>query len=104
MNEYYSIFFSFAGALIIILLAIIGFFLRQQISVIQILTDTVNALKTSMEIVHVNEENLKTSCGLKHAVLDRRLDSHSVRLDKIDISVAQLEAYIAPNKRKSRPN
>jgi hypothetical protein len=104
MNEYYSVFFSFAGTLIVLLLAIIGFFLRQQITVIQILTDTVNALKTSMEVVHVNEENLRSSCALKHAVVDRRLDSHGVRLDKSDITVAQLEAIIAPNKRKSRAN
>jgi hypothetical protein len=69
-----NIIFSISGFLIVMLLGIIGFFLSRQITVIEGLIDSVNALKLSLELVKNNEINFRGNCADRHNLINKRLD------------------------------
>lgn len=64
---------SIAGVLIVILLGIIGFFLRRQITVIECLTESVNELKINQQLISNNESNFNMNCINRHVIIDKRL-------------------------------
>ena len=70
---------SVSGALVILLLAIIGYFMRKQIAVTEGLTASVNALNTTVQVMRNNESNMLLNCSSRHSVVDRRFDAHSER-------------------------
>ncbi len=82
---------SISGILIVMLLGIIGFFLKKQITVVECLTDSVNALNVSMELVRNNESNFRLTCGLRHTNIDKTMDNHKARLDKHANEIALLQ-------------
>ncbi len=70
-----NIFISISGILIVMLLGIIGFFLKRQITVIESLTESVNALKISQEIGRANDNNIRVNCMDRHNIINKRLDN-----------------------------
>jgi len=79
--EYYSYLISGTSTILLVFLAIIGFFLRKQITAIQLLTDSVNELNTFSKILQTNQANFSTGCNYKHGILDKRLEDHSKNID-----------------------
>jgi len=80
------------GFIITSLMAIIGFFLKQQIKVINTLTDSVNSLQRTVAVLENKTENSMLNCGYKHTQIDARLNNHAERLDTIDKDVAVLKS------------
>jgi len=70
-----NLIYSFSGFLIIMLLGIIGFFLKRQITVIESLIDSVNALKLSLELVKNNEVNFRGNCLERHSLINQKFES-----------------------------
>lgn len=62
-----------SGSLILVLLALVGFFLRQQVIVSQNLTEAVNELTIAINVIQSQEKD-------RHPVHERRLNEHSSRI------------------------
>ncbi len=81
---------SISGALILILLGIIGYFLKQQINASNALTNAVNGLNT-------NVIELQTLQDERHPVTERRLNAHAERLDCMEKKIVRIETKLNIN-------
>ena len=90
--ETYQFVLSMSGAIISLLLLILGFFIRLQIIATKSLTNSVNSLVTSVEVLKTQQDNNDRGCITKHAVVDRRLDSHSEKINDHEKRLTRLEA------------
>lgn len=94
-----------AGVVISALFAVIIYFIRSQDStrknemaklnsIVETLVDTVNSLRTIVEVVKSRQMGDGEFCHMKHDVIDKRLNEHSKRLDTIDNRVTRVETKI----------
>jgi hypothetical protein len=65
------------------LLGIIGFFLKRQITVIEGLIDSVNSLKLALELVKNNELNFRGNCVERHNLINQRFESFGKLIETI---------------------
>lgn len=97
-----NFFFSIAGVIIVMLIGIIGYFLKQWFESISkrwiestsALTEAVNQLKTAVALLQLNQGNADKSCVLKHEVIDKRLNDHSKRLNDHDKELSRIDTLI----------
>jgi len=81
-----NLIYSISGFLIIMLLGIIGFFLNRQITVIESLIESVNALKLSLELVKNNEVNFRGNCVERHSLINQRFESFEKLVESLQKS------------------
>ena len=91
-SEIYKLLLSIAGALIVFLLGIIGFFLQKHIKVIELLVSAVNDLNVTVKLLQNDQENAATNCSTTHQVIATRLNAHSAKLQEHDISITRLKS------------
>ena len=82
---------SLAGSTIVALLTVIGYFLRRQIKATEILSDLVATLNTSVELLKNNQGNFSANCSFRHDVIDKRLNSHSDKINQHEKEIAVLQ-------------
>ena len=87
---------SIAGAIIILLLGVNGYFMKKWIESTEALTNSVNALKTAVALLKSENGNNEKFCKSRHDVIDKRLNAHSEKLNEHSESIAELRT-IAPN-------
>lgn len=91
-----------AGFIISALFAVVIYFVKNQdasrktemekiTSIIETLTETVNSLKTIVEVIKSRQSGDGEFCHMKHTVIDNRLNDHSKRLDLFDNRVTKIE-------------
>lgn len=80
-----------SGIVISLLLAIVGYFLKQQGEAATALTDAVNQLKTAVEVLQMQGQE-------KHPVIERRLNEHGNRIDDHDRRLVKLETIHEKSK------
>jgi len=90
-SETYQFVLAVVGPIMVLLLAIIGFFLRQQVTATKMLTDTVNILNTSVEVLRNNHSNFSVTDNERHSIVNRRLDSHSEKINDHEKRIIKLE-------------
>ena len=73
-----------------LLLAILGFFLRQQIIVTKELTTSVNSLVKTVAVLENKSENVVK----ENLTTIKRLDAHAMRLDQHEKAIAIIEVKI----------
>jgi beta-lactamase regulating signal transducer with metallopeptidase domain len=73
-----------AGSVITLLLLIVSYFLSKQIKVQESLTKAVNSLTTAVTV-------LESQQAERHPVIQRRLNIHGQRLDKLDNRITKIE-------------
>lgn len=73
-----------SGSLILVLLAVVGFFLRQQVTVSQNLTNAVNELTVAINVIQSQEKD-------RHPVHERRLNEHSTRITNHENRIRVIE-------------
>jgi hypothetical protein len=94
-----------AGAVISALFAVIIYFIKSQDSVrkgemvklnniVETLVDTVNSLRTIVEVVKSRQLGDGEFCHMKHDVIDKRLNEHAKRIDALDNKVTRLETKL----------
>ena len=94
-----------AGAIISALFAVIIYFIKSQDSVrknemvklnniVETLVDTVNSLRTIVEVVKSRQLGDGEFCHMKHDVIDKRLNEHAKRIDALDNKVTRLETKL----------
>lgn len=77
-----------AAGLIMVLLAVVAYFLRKQISISETLTAAVNNLTTAVTVLESQNKD-------RHPVITKRLDDHARRLDCHDKQIAVIETKIS---------
>ena len=82
-----------AGGIIIMLLGVVAYFLKRQITVSEILTKAVNNLTTAVTVLESQNKD-------RHPVIERRLNTHAKRLDEHDIRSARIETTCTHNHQK----
>ncbi|MDH5524538.1 MAG: hypothetical protein OEY01_11180 [Desulfobulbaceae bacterium] len=82
------------GSLMSILLFIIGYFLKMQITVIEELTVSVNILSRTVAVLENKTENSMLNCDIKHNTIDSRLKRHGERLDVNEKEIAILKEKV----------
>lgn len=80
------------GGLITLALGIIGYFLKRQIAVIDVLNNSINALTRTVAVLENKSENSFLNCGYKHNIIDARLNSHAKSIDILEKDVAVLKS------------
>lgn len=83
-----------AGSLIVLLLGVIGYFLRRQIKATEILSDLVAILNTSVELLKNNQSNFTTNCFSRHQVIDNRLNQHSEKINRHETEIGILRSKL----------
>lgn len=86
--------FWIASVIITILIAIVGFFLTQQFRLLKTVAETVNNLKTIVEVIKSRQLGDGEFCRLKHHVIDKRLQEHGKRLDEDEVEIARIQERI----------
>lgn len=82
-----------SGSIILIMLAIVGYFIDRQIEASKALSDAVSALK-----IVVN--TLKTQCDIQNPVFERRLNEHSRVIDDHGDRLTIIETEIKIHNKK----
>lgn len=80
-----------SGAMISMLLVIVGFFMAQQFKVIKTLQGTVNELAEVVAVIKNKQTWDRESCIFKHKAIDKKLEDHDKRLDKNENRITRLE-------------
>lgn len=88
------IFLTVAGAIIMVLLSAIAYFMKKWIESTDALTCSVNELKTAFALMQSNVSNADRSCSLKHTVVDKRLDEHSRKINWHEKEITRLGSIV----------
>lgn len=80
-----------AGAIIILLLGVIGFFLKMIVKVINSLEETVNRLIKTVAVIETTQQLNGSGCVDKHSVITTRLNDHAKRLNDHGEEIARLK-------------
>ena len=83
-----------AGVIITGLLVVIGYFLKRQIKAIETLSDLVSTLNTSAELLKNNQGNFSINCNTRHGLIDKRLNSHSFKIQKHEKELGIIQSKI----------
>ncbi len=83
---------TIAWPIIILLLGVIGFFLKQLIREIKEMNISIGKLTTVTKVQEKDFSNLKEGCYQKHIIVDNRLNEHAKRLDDHDRNIAVLKS------------
>ncbi len=89
-----------SGILISVLLAVVGYFLRQQGDASKALTDAVNKLRTAVEV-------LQMQGTLKYPVIDNSLKEHGQKIEDHENRITKIETWhekVSRNERKRPAN
>lgn len=82
---------TIAWPIIIFLLGVIGFFLKQLIKEIKEMNISIGSLTTDYKVQQNDFSNLKDGCSQRHKIVDNRLKEHGDRLDDHDKKIVRLE-------------
>jgi len=85
-----KIILSLAGSLILLLLGVIGYFLKQQIGASNALTEAVNLLNANVMVLQSQQDD-------SHPRIERRLNNHADRLDNQDKRIVRVETKLNIN-------
>lgn len=73
-----------AGSVIVLLLGVVAYFLRKQIEVSETLVIVVNNLTTTVKLIEKEQSE-------RDPRTEKRLNEHSVKLNKHELQIARLE-------------
>ena len=82
---------ALAGALIVILLGIIGFWIQKWIKSTDALTEAISELRVLLATTQGSVESLKQNCSSQCALVDNRLNSHSRSIQEHTLDIALLK-------------
>jgi len=108
---------SVIGALILILLSIIGYFVKtwiestskqwesaskQWIESTSALTRAVHELKTTVAVITSNQGNSDKACSTTHQLINTRLNAHSERINQHGEAIIELQTITETARKKHR--
>ena len=84
MEDVLTMVLSVSGAVIMILLGLIGFFLRNLYTTIKTLESTVNSLVMFMEVEKMQTSISGENCKTKHVEIERKFDNYEKRIQTLE--------------------
>jgi predicted PurR-regulated permease PerM len=91
MLQVYILVLSIAGSIIVLLLAVIGYFLKQLASAFKKLQETLQSFREEYIATKENVSSINLRCAKRENLVDKRLDDHSDRLDRHEIAIAKMQ-------------
>lgn len=101
--EIYQFLLSIVGFLFVLMLGIIGFFLKKQVDATESLEKTTKMLEITVSSVQTNQNNFSKECGFHHSVIDKTLTDHNKRINDNTEKInehSELLASIQPKTRR----
>ena len=92
--ETLKLLFWIASSIILILISVVGFFMAQQFRVLKTVTETVNNLKTIVEVIKARQLGDSEFCRIKHEAINKKFDDHDKRLDTDEKHIAVLQEKV----------
>jgi transposase-like protein len=94
MTELYNLLIPIIGALIILLLGIIGIFLKRLLDKFDEMSKIIEDILISMASATSNHNNFTTNCSVTHKAISNVLNEHSERIRSIEIDVNTIKTLI----------
>ena len=82
---------ALAGALIVILLGIVGFWIQKWIKSTDALTQAISDLRVLLATTQTSVESLKQNCSSRCLVVDSRLNSHAKSIHDHALDIALIK-------------
>lgn len=101
-TEIYQFTLSIVGFLFVLMLGIIGFFLKKQVDATESLEKTTKTLEITVSSLQANQTNADRNWEIRHGVIDRRLNAHSERLNEHSEALVELRAKKTISRRSSK--
>ena len=83
---------TIAGSVILVLLAVVGFFLKGFNQNVKSLENSSHKLETATSVLKEIITNMQGNCKERHNIIDKRLNDHSSRLDHHSKDIAVLKS------------
>jgi hypothetical protein len=101
--EFYQFFLSIVGFLFVLMLGIIGYFLKKQVEATEKLELSTNSLDKTVSLLQSNQQNFATQCGFHHRNIDKTLSEHNTRIaDNTDKLIEHSEVLAVLTKSSAR--
>lgn len=105
--EIYQFILSIVGFLFVLMLAIIGYFLKKQVEATEKLELSTNSLDKTVSLLQSNQSSFAKQCGFHHTTIDKILNEHDHRInantDKLNEhgeAIAELKSVTGTNRTK----
>ena len=105
----YQFILYLAGAIIMLLLGAIAFFLQKWIGSTDKLTESVNNLGSTVSLMKTNQDNFADKCGFHHKTIDgvlrehrKAIDANTEKLNEHGEAIAELKSETRNPKRATR--
>lgn len=92
--ETYQVILSIAGFMIVALLSIIAYFLKEFNHQVNELKKVVVSLQIAISSEKAITKGWKENFSEKHLIFDKRLDDHGRRLDKHEVEIATIRTRL----------
>lgn len=79
--EIFKFVLSIVGFLFVVMLGIIGFFLKKQVEATESLEKTTKTLEITVSLVQTNQQNFAKECGINHLNVDKTFTDHNERIN-----------------------
>lgn len=93
-EQLYITLLSISGTIILLLLATLGYFAKQNITVLKNVSEALQQFSVDYSATKERVTNLQDNCRDRHKVIDHRLNKHGERLDKAENKIGILEVQI----------
>ena len=103
-TEIYEFILSLVGFLFVLMLGIIGFFLKKQVDATESLEKTTKTLEITVSSVQSNQHSFVKECGFHHAVIDKTLGDHHQRIEANTEKIqehSEILASIKPTRKRN---
>lgn len=80
--EFYQFVLSIVGFLFVLMLGIIGYFLKKQVEATEKLEVSTNSLDKTVSLLQSNQQSFATQCGFHHNSIDKILNDHNSRISE----------------------
>jgi hypothetical protein len=82
---------ALAGALIVILLGIVGFWIQKWIKSTDALTEAISDLRVEIATNQVNVDSLKQHCATRCTMIDGQLNTHAKSIQENSLDIALIK-------------
>lgn len=89
--QIFALLLSVSGTIILLLLGIVGYFLRQNIDVIKDLKETIQDFREEYIATKENVIDINLKCGERNLRVDKRLDAHDEKLQEHTVEITKLK-------------
>ena len=108
----FNFFLSIAGILIMLLVTVVAYFLKQWLENASkqwldsttALTNAVNKLETAVAVITSNQGTSEKACTATHQLINTRLNAHSEKINEHGEAIIELQVITQTARKKLKQN